>query len=67
MDTHTDDNMLIVTDGATAVIDVKSVVRGCQLILFYSLDARSATSYEAGVSRWLLNKHLDQWTYWNLY
>ncbi|KAI8917613.1 hypothetical protein DFJ77DRAFT_439103 [Powellomyces hirtus] len=46
-----------------AIIDVRTIERGCHLIPIWMNGLHAGKRS----GRWLLNKHLDRWSYWELY
>lgn len=62
--------------GTGEVIHISSIVRGCHLLPCWGprTSSRATTLARAGrkrapesAARFLLNKHLDRWSYWELY
>lgn len=52
--------------GNGSVIDINTIERGCHLIPIWSERPSSACVLPNG-KRWLLNKHIDRWSFWELY
>lgn len=57
--------MMVLSEDETqrAVLELPTIERGCHLTPIWGtgLTATQPTN------RWLLNKHLDRWSYWELY
>ncbi len=57
--------MLILDEGQRGVVDLETVERGCHLIPLWREKNDPVPDQIRG--KWLLNKHLDRWSYWELY
>jgi hypothetical protein len=62
--------------GKGSVIDISSIERGCHLIPIWKNKDPSTwnaklddptVALEHNSRKWLLNKHIDRWSYWELY